>query len=177
VVNVQFQKGFWQRVLSSINILLHVWGSLGSAMLALAQHCCVSLVTQQCWTALDSLSSNNVISSIVTLATIIHTFLWYSEFYWHRVWFWDRTSQDVRVYLATDSCWFEEWFSVPVPYRSDVYVCSKSCWLCLTVVCWLLECNKVPSWIEPWVCYNIKKRRENIWTLSLHSIHLAQDLL
>jgi hypothetical protein len=45
--------------------------------------------------------------------------------------------------------------SVPVPYRSDVYVCSKSCWLCLTVVYWLLECNKVPSWIEnPRVRYN-----------------------
>jgi hypothetical protein len=38
--------------------------------------------------------------------------------------------------------------SVPRPYRLDVYVCSKSCWLCLTVVCWLLECSKVPSWIE-----------------------------
>jgi hypothetical protein len=26
--------------------------------------------------------------------------------------------------------------------------CSKSCRLCLTVVYWLLECNKVPLWIE-----------------------------
>jgi hypothetical protein len=45
------------------------------------------------------------------------------------------------------SCWKNSiGVSVPVPYRSDVYVCSKSCWLCLTVVYWLLECNKVPSW-------------------------------
>jgi hypothetical protein len=28
-------------------------------------------------------------------------------------------------------------------------MCSKSCWLCLSVVYWLLECNKVPSLIEP----------------------------
>jgi hypothetical protein len=48
------------------------------------------------------------------------------------------------------SCWKNSiGMSVPVPYRSDVYVCSKSCWPCLTVVYWLLECNKVPSWIEP----------------------------
>jgi hypothetical protein len=107
-----------------MKILLHVWGSLGSATLALynnalAQHCCVSLVTQQCWTVLDSLSSNNVISSIVTLATIRHMFLWYSEFYWHPVCvgicssedvFWNRVSRvcvgihsSADVYLATDS--------------------------------------------------------------------------
>jgi hypothetical protein len=38
--------------------------------------------------------------------------------------------------------------SVPRPCGSDVYVCSRSFRLCLTVVYWLLECNKVPSWIE-----------------------------
>jgi hypothetical protein len=47
------------------------------------------------------------------------------------------------------SCWKNSIrMSVPRPYRSDVYVCSKSFRLCLTVVYWLLECNKVPSWIE-----------------------------
>jgi hypothetical protein len=48
------------------------------------------------------------------------------------------------------SCWKNSiGASVLRPYRSDVYVCLKSCCLCLTVVYWLLECNKVPSWIEP----------------------------
>jgi hypothetical protein len=48
------------------------------------------------------------------------------------------------------SCWKNSiGVSVPRPCGSDVYVCSKSCWLCLTVVCRLLECNKVPLWIEP----------------------------
>jgi hypothetical protein len=43
-----------------------------------------SLDTLQYWAALASLSSNNVISSIVTHATIdTETLLWYSEFYWH----------------------------------------------------------------------------------------------
>jgi hypothetical protein len=47
------------------------------------------------------------------------------------------------------SCWKNSiGVSVPRPCRSDVYVCSKSFRLCLTVVYWLLECNKVPSWIE-----------------------------
>jgi hypothetical protein len=47
------------------------------------------------------------------------------------------------------SCWKNSiGVSVPRPCGSDVYVCSKCCWLCLTVVYWLLECNKVPSWIE-----------------------------
>jgi hypothetical protein len=39
--------------------------------------------------------------------------------------------------------------SVLRPCGSDVYVCSESFWRCLAVVYWLLECNKVPSWIEP----------------------------
>jgi hypothetical protein len=48
------------------------------------------------------------------------------------------------------SCWKNSiGVSVPRPCGSDMYVCSKSCRLCLTVVYWLLECNKVPSWIEP----------------------------
>jgi hypothetical protein len=47
------------------------------------------------------------------------------------------------------SCWKNSiGVSVPRPCGSDAYVCSKSCWLCLTVVYWLLGCNKVPSWIE-----------------------------
>jgi hypothetical protein len=32
--------------------------------------------------------------------------------------------------------------------RVGRHVCSRSFRLCLTVVYWLLECNKVPSWIE-----------------------------
>jgi hypothetical protein len=77
--------------------------------------------------------------------------------------------------VCLEALWLQEWewlfedchkrpcwknsigMSVPRPCGSDVYVCSKSCWLCLTVVYWLFECNKVPSWIEPRVRYNIKK--------------------
>jgi hypothetical protein len=69
--------------------------------------------------------------------------------------------------VCLDAFWLQEWewvfedchkrscwknsigMSVPRPCGSDMYMCSKSCWLCLTVVYWLLECNKVPSWIEP----------------------------
>jgi hypothetical protein len=36
--------------------------------------------------------------------------------------------------------------SVPRPCESDVYVCSKSCRLCLTVIYWLFEYNKLPLW-------------------------------
>jgi hypothetical protein len=47
------------------------------------------------------------------------------------------------------SCWKNSiGVSVPRPYWSDLYVCSESCRLCLTVVYRLLECYKVPSWIE-----------------------------
>jgi hypothetical protein len=47
------------------------------------------------------------------------------------------------------SCWKNSLgVGVPRPCGPDVYVCSKSCRLCLTVVYCLLECNKVPSWIE-----------------------------
>jgi hypothetical protein len=47
------------------------------------------------------------------------------------------------------SCWKNSiGVGFPRPYRLDVYVCSKSFRLCLTVVYWFLECNKVPSWIE-----------------------------
>jgi hypothetical protein len=69
-------------------------------------------------------------------------------------------------YLCLEAFWLQEWervledchkrscwknsigVGVPRPCGSDVYVCSRSCRLCLTVVYWLLECNKVPSWIE-----------------------------
>jgi hypothetical protein len=68
--------------------------------------------------------------------------------------------------LCLEALWLQEWewvledchkrpcwknsigVSIPVPCGSDVYVCSRSFRLCLTVVYWLLECNKVPSWIE-----------------------------
>jgi hypothetical protein len=65
------------------------------------------------------------------------------EAFWLQEWEWVLEDCHKR------SCWKTPiGMSVPVPYRSDVYVCLKSCWLCLTVVYWLLECNKVPSWIE-----------------------------
>jgi hypothetical protein len=51
--------------------------------------------------------------------------------------------------------------NVPRPCGSDTYVCSKSCWLCLTVVYWLLECNKVPSWIENPEYVTIYSREHN----------------
>jgi hypothetical protein len=64
--------------------------------------------------------------------------------------FWLQELEWVMEDSHKRSCWKNSiGVSVPVPYRSDVYVCSKSCWLCLTAVYWLLECNKVPSWIEP----------------------------
>jgi hypothetical protein len=66
------------------------------------------------------------------------------EAFWLQEWEWVLEDCHKR------SCWKNSiGVSVPTPVRLDVYVCSKSCWLCITVVCWLLECNKVPSWIEP----------------------------
>jgi hypothetical protein len=87
------------------------------------------------------------------------------------VWFENHSSEDVfwgrsRTDMGLEAFWLQEWewvlevrhkkscrknsigVGVPRPYRSDMYVCSKSFRLCLTVVYWLLECNKVPSWIE-----------------------------
>jgi hypothetical protein len=62
---------------------------------------------------------------------------------WLQEWQWVLEDRHKR------SCWKNSiGVGVPRPYRLDVYVCSKNCWLCLTVVYWLLECNKVPSWIE-----------------------------
>jgi hypothetical protein len=67
----------------------------------------------------------------------------YLEAFWLQEWEW--VSEDCHK----RSCWKNSiGLSVPRPCGSDVYVCSKSCRLCLTVVCWLLERNKVPSWIE-----------------------------
>jgi hypothetical protein len=65
---------------------------------------------------------------------------------------WERVLEDCHK----RSCWKN---SIGVGITrlcgSDVYVCSKSCRLCLTVVYWLLECNKVPSRNrEPRVRYN-----------------------
>jgi hypothetical protein len=58
---------------------------------------------------------------------------------------WERVLEDCHK----RSCWKNSIrVSVPRPWGSDVYVCSKSFRLCLTVVYWLLECNKVPSWIQ-----------------------------
>jgi hypothetical protein len=65
------------------------------------------------------------------------------EAFWLQEWEWVLEDCHKR------SCWKNSiGVSVPRPGRLDVYVCSESCWLCLTVVYWLLECNKVPSWIE-----------------------------
>jgi hypothetical protein len=83
---------------------------------------------------------------------------------------WSASGPIARRWIAPTCClealWLQEWEwvledchkrscwknsigpSVPRPYWSDVYVCSDSCRLCLTVVYWLLECYKVPSWIE-----------------------------
>jgi hypothetical protein len=59
--------------------------------------------------------------------------------------------------------------SVPRPYGLYVYVCSKSFWLCLTVVYWLLGCNKVPSWIEQpeyvTICYS-----RTCWTFDNYTL-------
>jgi hypothetical protein len=64
------------------------------------------------------------------------------EAFWLQEWEWVLEDSHKR------SCWKNSiGVSVPRPCGSDVYMCSKSCWLCLTVVYWLLECNKVPSWI------------------------------
>jgi hypothetical protein len=63
------------------------------------------------------------------------------EAFWLQEWEWVLEDSHKR------SCWKNPiGMSVPLPYRSDVYVCSKSFRLCLTVVCWLLQCNKVPLW-------------------------------
>jgi hypothetical protein len=64
------------------------------------------------------------------------------EAFWLQEWEWVLEDCHRR------SCWKNPiGISVPRLCRSDVYVCSKSFRLCLTVVYWLLECNKVPSWI------------------------------
>jgi hypothetical protein len=72
------------------------------------------------------------------------------EAFWLQEWEWVLEDCHKR------SCWKNSiGLSVPGPHWLDVYVCLKSFWLCLTVVYWLLECNKVPSWIEPRVCCNM----------------------
>jgi hypothetical protein len=63
--------------------------------------------------------------------------------------FWLQELEWVMEDCHKRSCWKNSiGVSVPRPCGPDVYVCSESCWLCLTVVYWILECNKVPSWIE-----------------------------
>jgi hypothetical protein len=63
--------------------------------------------------------------------------------FWLQEWEWVLEDCDKR------SCWKNSiGVGVPRPCGSDVYVCSKNCRLCLTVVYWLLECNKVTSRIE-----------------------------
>jgi hypothetical protein len=65
------------------------------------------------------------------------------EAFWLQEWEW------VLEDCHKMSCWKNSiGLSVPRPCGSDAYVCSKSFWVCLTVVYWLLECNKVPSSIE-----------------------------
>jgi hypothetical protein len=63
--------------------------------------------------------------------------------------FWLQELEWVLENCHKRSCWKNSiGVSVPRP--------SKSFRLCLTVAYWLLECNKVPSWIEPpRVRYNI----------------------
>jgi hypothetical protein len=71
--------------------------------------------------------------------------------------FWPQELEWVLEDCHKRSCWKNSiGVSVPRPCRSDVYVCSKSCWLCLTVVYWFLECNKIPSRIEPRVRYKLE---------------------
>jgi hypothetical protein len=81
--------------------------------------------------------------------------------------FWLQELEWVLEDCLKRSCWKNSiGMSVPRPCGSDLYVCSKSCWLCLTVVYWLLECNKVPLWnrtydyvtISSWLCAS------QIWT-------------
>jgi hypothetical protein len=72
------------------------------------------------------------------------------EAFWLQEWEWVLEDCHKR------SCWKNSiGVSVLRPCGSDVYVCSKSFRLCLTVVYDFLECNKVPSWIEPRVRYNM----------------------
>jgi hypothetical protein len=97
------------------------------------------------------------------------------EAFWLQEWEWVLEDCHKRL------CWKNSIrVSAPRSYWSDVYVCSESCRLCLTLVYWLLECNKVPSWIVPeyvticskmeWViwsvyvviCDNINKQTPNI---------------
>jgi hypothetical protein len=61
------------------------------------------------------------------------------EAFWLQEWEWVLEDCHKR------SCWKNcIGMSVPRPCGLDVYVCLKSCRLCLTVVYWLLESNKVP---------------------------------
>jgi hypothetical protein len=92
------------------------------------------------------------------------------ETFWLQEWEWVLEDCHKR------SCWKNSiGVSVLRPCRSDVYVCSKSCWLCLTVVYWLLECNKVPSWIEPpsmlQYCENL------LQNVSLQPINMCQKCM
>jgi hypothetical protein len=64
------------------------------------------------------------------------------EAFWLQEWEWVLEDHHKR------SCWKNS-IGVSVPRPCGSYVSSKSCWLCLIVVYWLLEYNKVPSWIEP----------------------------
>jgi hypothetical protein len=74
------------------------------------------------------------------------------EAFWLQEWEW------VLEDCHKSSCWKNPiGMSVPRPCGSDVYVCSESCRLCLTVVYWLLECNKVPSWKVRYNTLNLKQ--------------------
>jgi hypothetical protein len=56
-----------------------------------------------------------------------------------------RIKSDVIYYYYIKYFW--TWI---LPFYVKLFLLySQSCRLCLTVVYWLLECNKVPSWIEP----------------------------
>jgi hypothetical protein len=77
------------------------------------------------------------------------------------------------------SCWKNPiGVGVPRPCGSDVYVCSKSFRLCLTVVYWLQECNKVPSWIENPEYVTVLCEEYKLWSPSLpYSIFFSLLLL
>jgi fatty-acid desaturase len=76
---------FLCRILYTL-VLLHVrfpWQPDGalSRNNGIVQHCCVSLATQQYWTALASLADNNVNKQHCYARNSRQAFLWYSEFY------------------------------------------------------------------------------------------------
>jgi hypothetical protein len=76
----------------------------------IVQHCCVSLATQQCWTALASLPDNNVNKQHCYARNNRQAFLWLrnllsSNFYWYNQCVGIRSSTDVCIWLRTPFGW------------------------------------------------------------------------